>query len=120
MLHSLHVLYYTCKLNFLIGILMKRPTQADVARIAGVSRATVSYVLNDQNEQKIPISAETRQRVRDAIAHLGYEPDARAQSLRSGTTKTIGLLLPDLQNPHFLQVLYGVSTAADEAGYSLL
>src|SRR5262245_9770263 len=99
---------------------MKRPTQVDVARMAGVSRATVSYVLNDQTDQKIPISAETRQRVLDAIAELGYEVDARAQSLRSGDTRTIGVLLPMYENPYFWQVLLGISTEAEAAGYSVL
>src|SRR4051812_28744279 len=98
---------------------MDRPTQADVARLAGVSRATVSYVLNDQGS-RIPISAETRQRVLDAIANLGYVPDARAQSLRSGDTQTIGVLLPDLNNPHFLETLSGISIEAETAGYNLL
>ena len=60
---------------------MNRPTQVDVAKLAGVSRATVSYVLNGQTEGRVPISEETRQRVLEAIEELGYEPDARAQSL---------------------------------------
>ena len=68
---------------------MKRPTQKDVAQRAGVSRSTVSYVLNDQTQLKIPISEETRQRVMDAIAEIGYEPDARAQSLREKNKKII-------------------------------
>lgn len=99
---------------------MKRPTQADVARIAGVSRATVSYVLNAQADQRIPISPETRQRVLDAIQELGYEIDARAQSLRSGDTKTVGVLLPIYENPYFWQILLGISTEAEAAGYSVL
>lgn len=98
----------------------KRPTQADVARIAGVSRATVSYVMNEQTYQGIPISAETRQRVLDAIAELGYEIDARAQALRSGETRTIGVLLPIYENPFFWQILLGISSEAEAAGYSLL
>lgn len=99
---------------------MKRPSQADVARLAGVSRATVSYVLNQQENGKVPISKETRQRVLEAAATLGYEPDARAQSLRSGTTRTIGLLIPDLQNPHFWQIINGVNQQARSSGYELL
>ena len=99
---------------------MKRPTQVDVARVAGVSRATVSYVLNDQTDQRVPISAETRQRVLDAIAQLGYEIDARAQALRSGETKTIGVLLPMYENPFFWQILLGVSAEAEASGYSVL
>jgi LacI family transcriptional regulator len=99
---------------------MKRPTQVDVARLAGVSRATVSYVLNRQTDGRVPISEETRQRVLEAVAELGYEPDARAQSLRSGSTKTIGLLIPDLQNPHFWQIINGANQEARRAGYDLL
>lgn len=99
---------------------MKRPTQVDVARLAGVSRATVSYVLNAQTDQRIPISPETRQRVLDAIAQLGYEVDARAQSLRSGDTRTIGVLLPIYENPFFWQILRGISMEAEACGYSVL
>jgi LacI family transcriptional regulator len=99
---------------------MKRPTQVDVAQLAGVSRATVSYVLNNNTDKRIPISAETRQRVLDAIAKLGYEVDARAQALRSGDTKTIGVLLPLYENPYFWQILRGISAEAEAAGYSLL
>src|SRR5512138_3472499 len=99
---------------------MNRPTQVDVAQLAGVSRATVSYVLNGLTEGRVPISEETRQRVLDAIEELGYEPDARAQALRSGSTKTIALLIPDLQNPHFCEFATGVEEAARAAGYHLL
>lgn len=99
---------------------MKRPTQSDVARIAGVSRATVSYVLNNQTDQRIPISIETRQRVLEVIEQLGYEVDARAQSLRSGETKTIGVLLPIYENPYFWQILMGIASEAESVGYSLL
>jgi LacI family transcriptional regulator len=99
---------------------MKRPSQVDVAKLAGVSRATVSYVINDQTNGSIPISEETRQRVLDAIAELGYVPDASAQALRLGSTKTIGLIIPDIHNPHFWQVADGVEQEADIAGYHIL
>ncbi len=98
----------------------KRPTQADVARAAGVSRATVSYVLNDQTDQRIPISAATRTRVLKVIAEMGYEVDARAQALRSGDTKTIGVMLPMYENPFFWQILLGISNEAESCGYSVL
>jgi LacI family transcriptional regulator len=98
---------------------MKRPTQKDVAHRAGVSRSTVSYVLNDQDQLKIPISDETRQRVLEAIAELGYEPDARAQSLRSGNTNIVGVIIPVIQNPFFWQIFSGISESLQEAGYSL-
>lgn len=99
---------------------MKRPTQVDVARLAGVSRATVSYVVNSQFDGRIPISEETRQRVLAAVAELDYVPDARAQALRSGSTKTIGLIIPDIHNPHFWEVADGVEQEANAAGYHIL
>lgn len=97
---------------------MKRPTQADVARLANVSRATVSYVVN--NLQDNQVSHETRQRVQQAIETLGYEPDAMAQSLRLGTTNTIGLLIPDMDNPHYWHIAKGVEKEAQAQDYDLL
>jgi LacI family transcriptional regulator len=98
---------------------MKRITQKDVARRAGVSRSTVSYVLNDQTDMKIPISDETRHRVMAAITELGYEPDARAQSLRLGHTNIVGVIIPAIRNPFFWQILSGISDGLQETGYSL-
>lgn len=97
---------------------MDRPTQVDVARLAGVSRATVSYVVNDVPDSRVP--DETRQRVLDAIEELGYQPDARAQALRSGSTKTIALIIPDLGNPHFCEYASGIEEAVRASGYHLL
>jgi LacI family transcriptional regulator len=99
---------------------MKRPTQADVARLAGVSRATVSYVINGHANGQVPISEETRQRVMEAVEELGYEPDARAQALRSGSTRTIGLIIPDIRNPHFWEYAEGVEQEASASGYHML
>lgn len=97
---------------------MKQPTQVDVAKRAGVSRATVSYVINGQANGRVP--EETRQRVLDAVAELGYLPDARAQALRSGSTKTIGIIIPDIHNPHFWEYVDGIQQEARAAGYHLL
>ena len=99
---------------------MKRPTQVDVAKKAGVSRATVSYVINGSNNSRVPISPETQQRVLEAITELGYEPDASAQALRSGNTKTIALIIPDLRNPHFAEYAIGIEQEARAAGYHVL
>ena len=99
---------------------MKRPTQVDVARLAGVSRATVSYVVNGLTDNKVPISEETRRRVLEVIKDLDYEPDARAQALRSGSTQTVGLILPDIHNPHFWQTADGVEQELRASGYNLL
>ena len=98
----------------------KYPTQADVARLAGVSRATVSYVVNGLSEAGVPITDETRQRVLKAVQQLGYHPDARAQSLRSGTTNTIGLLIPDMQNPHYWEIANGVEQQLQTENFDLL
>lgn len=103
-----------------MGRSVKRPTQADVARVAGVSRATVSYVMNGQREPRVLISPETRQRVLDAIAQLGYQVDIRAQAFRSGETKTIGVLLPIYENPYYWQILLGIVAEAEACGYSVL
>lgn len=99
---------------------MKRPTQVDVARVASVSRATVSYIVNGLTDNQVRISDETRRRVMDAIDELGYEPDARAQALRSGSTQTVGLILPDVHNPHFWQAADGVEQELRSHGYHLL
>jgi LacI family transcriptional regulator len=99
---------------------MKRPTQVDVARLASVSTATVSYVVNGLADGRVPISEETRQRVLEAVAELGYVPDARAQALRSGDTKTIGLIIPDIRNPHFWEHAEGIEQEARASGYHLL
>ncbi|MHC3393225.1 LacI family DNA-binding transcriptional regulator [Streptomyces lavendulocolor] len=83
------------------------PTSADVARLAGVSRATVSYVLN--NASAVRISEPTRHRVRRAAEELGYVPHAAARSLRAGRTRIV--LLPTVPVPvgpllgHFLNEL---------------
>ncbi|MCX6049276.1 MAG: LacI family DNA-binding transcriptional regulator [Chloroflexi bacterium] len=99
----------------------KRPTQADVARAAGVSRATVSYVVNGLANSQVSISRTTYQRVQAAITELEYHPDARAQSLRSGgATNTIGLLLPDMHNPFYWKIASGVEQEAQNAGFDLL
>ncbi|MCA9913134.1 MAG: LacI family DNA-binding transcriptional regulator, partial [Anaerolineae bacterium] len=99
---------------------MKKPTQTDVAQLAGVSRATVSYVVNGKDSMGVPISDETRQRVLEAVKELGYVVNAGAQALRSGDTKTIGVMLPIYENPFFWQILNGISNQANEAGYKVL
>lgn len=70
-----------------------RVTSADVARESGVSRTTVSYVLNDKDGAAIPES--TRQRVRDAAERLGYTPSAAARALRRGRTDIVLCVVPD-------------------------
>jgi LacI family transcriptional regulator len=98
---------------------MKRPTQADVARIAGVSRATVSYVLNDRKNGRIPITEQTRQKVEAAAEQLGYTPNALARSLREGSSRVIGFLMPTVHNPHYWSIIEGAEEEVTSQGYHL-
>ncbi|WP_328222174.1 LacI family DNA-binding transcriptional regulator [Streptomyces sp. NBC_00310] len=78
----------------------RRVTSGDVAREAGVSRATVSYVLNDTPHQKI--AEATRTRVWEAAARLGYAPSAAARALRTGRSDIVLGVLPDWPIQHVL------------------
>jgi DNA-binding LacI/PurR family transcriptional regulator len=71
----------------------RRVTASDVAQVAGVSKTTVSYVLNETPHQKIP--EETRERVLDAVRRLNYTPNSLARALRKGHSDTVLLVLPD-------------------------
>jgi DNA-binding LacI/PurR family transcriptional regulator len=99
---------------------MKISTQADVARLAGVSRATVSYVLSRRKNGPISVTEETRQRILKAAEQLGYVPNAAAQSLRLSESKTIGFTIPDMNNPHGWEIINGAESEARRAGYNLL
>ncbi|MBI2914731.1 MAG: LacI family DNA-binding transcriptional regulator [Firmicutes bacterium] len=93
-----------------------RVTIEDVARLAGVSKSTVSIVINGQRG----VSEATRQAVRQAIEKLGYRPDGVARSLKKRHSDVIGLVLPDITNPFFPEVAKGVGDCARAAGYTVL
>jgi LacI family transcriptional regulator len=88
-----------------------------VARRAGVSQTTVSFVLNRTPNARI--SEDVRRRVWEAAHSLDYEPNAVAQSLRRRSTHIIGLVIPDASNPHFWQIARGVERRAADLGYSV-
>ena len=91
------------------------PTIRDVAKLAGVSPATVSGVLGGTKS----VSAITRQRVEQAIAELGYRPNAVARALRTNTSRTIGFVVPDITNPFYADIAKGVTVRAREFGYGV-
>jgi LacI family transcriptional regulator len=92
-----------------------RITIADVAREAGVSRQTVSRVLNDKGE----IRASTRESVMRVIERLGYSPSGIARSLATNKTLSVGLVVPDITNPFFPEIARGVEDVARERGYEM-
>ncbi len=94
----------------------KRPTIRDVAKAAGVSTATVSYVLNDTGS----VSPATADRVRRCVEQLGYRANSVAVAHRTGRSLAIGLAVPDLSNPFFTEFAQGVHRAASAEGYSVL
>ncbi|WP_214323875.1 LacI family DNA-binding transcriptional regulator [Nonomuraea sediminis] len=97
----------------------RRVTSVDVAREAGVSRATVSYVLNDVSTQKIPES--TRERVLAAAERLGYAPSAAARALRAGRSDVVLCLLPDWPiGPTAGEFLDHMSTALADYGLTFM
>ncbi|MET9438453.1 LacI family DNA-binding transcriptional regulator [Streptomyces sp. NPDC006551] len=93
-----------------------RVTIADVAREAGVSKTTVSRVLNTGAE----VDAATAARVREVIGVLGYVPSSGAVGLARGSSRTIGMLTPSLTWPWMGEVLQGVADTVEAAGYGLL
>jgi DNA-binding LacI/PurR family transcriptional regulator len=96
----------------------RRVTSADVAREAGVSRTTVSYVLNGTPHQKIPDA--TRQRIMHAVERLGYAPSATARALQSGRSDVVLCLLPDWPiGPAMGTLLETLSTSLAAEGLTL-
>ena len=90
-------------------------TIKDVAALADVSFTTVSHVLNGTR----PVSADARRRVLAAIEQISYSPSAVARSLRTSETKIIGVLVPNVRNPFFAELVCGVEEYCRLAGFSV-
>ncbi len=91
-------------------------TISDIAKLANVSKATVSRVINNKNEG---VSQETAQRVRDLINELGYRPNSLARSIVNSNAKMLGLVIPDVNNPFFPQLVRGIEDYAYSCGYTV-
>ena len=88
-------------------------TRADVAKLAGVSTATVSYVLNGSRG----MSDKTKKLVYDAVKQLNYKPDMIARSMTKNETKQLSLMINDITNPFYSEIVMGFEAAAIEKGY---
>lgn len=89
------------------------PTRADVARLAGTSLATVSYVVNDGPKH---VAEKTRRRVVDAIEALGYRPNSIALALRNSSTNSIGMMVPNFRGPYFADLMAEIEQEVAERG----
>ncbi|MDR3475510.1 MAG: LacI family DNA-binding transcriptional regulator [Devosia sp.] len=94
----------------------KAPTLRDVAREAGVSVAAASYSLSGGGT----IGEEVRARVRQVAERIGYRPNRSAQAVRTGRTMSLGLIIPDLNNPYYPAIAQSVERAARQAGYTVV
>lgn len=98
---------------------MKKSTLADVARITGLSITTISRVLNGKSEE-YRISKASQSVVYKAIKELNYHPNHVAQSLRSSSTHTIGLLIPRIENPFFSNIASIIIQEANKFTYPVM
>lgn len=98
--------------------IVKKSSIKDVAKLAGVSIASVSYVLN--NTPNKSIKEETIARILDAAKELNYTPNKIARSLKTQKSYTIGLIVADIANPYFSQLARFIEDEAEKQGYTLI
>jgi LacI family transcriptional regulator len=89
----------------------------DVAKMANVSIATVSRVLNASDHK---VNSETAERVRQAVKELDYRPNALARALQMNKTMTIGVIIPDISNHYYAEIVRGIQSVADREGYNII
>lgn len=97
-------------------IMRTMPTIADVAKVAGVSKNTVSRYLNERGY----ISEKTRNAIADAMKELRYQPNQIARSLNSSATKLIGLVIPNVEHPFFSTITSHIENELDQRGYRMI
>ncbi|WP_042408437.1 LacI family DNA-binding transcriptional regulator [Streptacidiphilus carbonis] len=96
----------------------RRPTLDDVARAAGVHKATASRALNPETRNQVKF--ETAHRITVAARRLGYVPNTLARGLRTSRSTAVGVLVPDLTNPLFPPIVRGIQDRLDSHGYTAL
>lgn len=99
---------------------MKKPYSiGDIARLAGVSKTAVSFTING-SAKKYKISKETQDKIEKVVKKYNYRPNYIARSLRTGKTASIGMVVPDLENPYFNAIASHLEYFARQDGYSLI
>ncbi|MGT2887955.1 LacI family DNA-binding transcriptional regulator [Streptococcus didelphis] len=96
--------------------MFEKVTISDIARLVGVSKATISYYLNGNYKKMSPA---TRQKIKEAIEISGYQPNKMAQSLVTRNTHTIGVVIADITNPFISSVMKGIHDTCHQQGYSV-
>ncbi|NQU32283.1 MAG: LacI family DNA-binding transcriptional regulator [Bacteroidetes bacterium] len=97
----------------------KKKTSKDIARELGISRSVVSFVLNGKSKE-MRISDELTQKVLAYVEESNYQPNYMAQSLKTGRTHTIGLIVADIANPFFAKMAREVEQEVSKKGYSVI
>ncbi|WP_421919079.1 LacI family DNA-binding transcriptional regulator [Marinifilum sp.] len=98
---------------------MKKKSIKDIAQELGLSKTTVSFVLNNKGDEK-KISKKTQERILDYVREVNYQPNQIAKSLKKGTTNTIGYLVPDISNPFYAKVGRLIEDLLADKGYHLI
>ena len=96
---------------------MSKTTLLDIAKEVGLSKTTVSMVLNKKD---INVSEETRNRIFEAAKRLNYIPNSLARSLSTKKSYTIGFIIPDIENPFFSEMAKAIEAEAEKYGYSMI
>ncbi|EJD6400405.1 LacI family DNA-binding transcriptional regulator [Providencia rettgeri] len=97
---------------------MSTVNSKDVARLANVSQSAVSLVFSGRYQGRV--SEKTREKILCVAKELGYQPNINAQILRSGNSRTVAFIVPDIQQPYFGKVVHAAELSATKSGYSLI